>query len=417
MHKMRSEPENMRIVQVNVRLTEGGAARVALDLHKRLLAHGDASQFYYGYGRGARPNPAAGGITGARQLGARPAVLANYAVHSWVGSEPVPPLGKRAAEFIAAVKAADAVHLHVTHSYFLPLGWLARMLAAHARRVVWTAHDNWLLTGRCAVLDGCERWTQGCGKCRTGVNYPPSRLDFSGLRRPSKLALVKSLGGKLTIVSPSGFLKRKLERVYPGLDVRLVPNSIDLDFEAQTGGPPAALPEILRQPPGKPRLLVIAADLSQKASNGPELAAAMRQSADFDLVTIGANSPFAGPGVINLGVMTDRTRLIAVYRTCDAMLFTSTIDNAPLVLIEALATGLPVLAVESEAARDMLALVGGVPFATPAQAAEQLRNLDSMPIFGGRGRAQIAALAQKAFSGTTLVDAYRRMYAGTATQA
>ena len=44
----------MKILQFNVRLTEGGAAGVALDLHLRSLEKGLSSRFVYGYGKGGK---------------------------------------------------------------------------------------------------------------------------------------------------------------------------------------------------------------------------------------------------------------------------------------------------------------------------------------------------------------------------
>ncbi len=44
----------MNIMQFNVRLAEGGAAGVALDLHQRALQLGMNSQFIYGYGKGGK---------------------------------------------------------------------------------------------------------------------------------------------------------------------------------------------------------------------------------------------------------------------------------------------------------------------------------------------------------------------------
>jgi len=44
----------MNILQFNVRLAEGGAAGVALDLHQRALQQGLASHFVYGYGKAAK---------------------------------------------------------------------------------------------------------------------------------------------------------------------------------------------------------------------------------------------------------------------------------------------------------------------------------------------------------------------------
>lgn len=44
----------MNILQFNVRLAEGGAAGVALDLHQRALQKGLQSRFVYGYGKGGK---------------------------------------------------------------------------------------------------------------------------------------------------------------------------------------------------------------------------------------------------------------------------------------------------------------------------------------------------------------------------
>ncbi len=44
----------MNILQFNVRLAEGGAAGVALDLHQRALQKGLQSRFIYGYGKGGK---------------------------------------------------------------------------------------------------------------------------------------------------------------------------------------------------------------------------------------------------------------------------------------------------------------------------------------------------------------------------
>lgn len=44
----------MNILQFNVRLAEGGAAGVALDLHLRALEHGLSSRFIYGYGKSGK---------------------------------------------------------------------------------------------------------------------------------------------------------------------------------------------------------------------------------------------------------------------------------------------------------------------------------------------------------------------------
>lgn len=65
----------MNILQFNVRLAEGGAAGVALDLHLRALQKGLTSRFVYGYGKGGKkrqPSPlSAGDKTDAARHGNR----------------------------------------------------------------------------------------------------------------------------------------------------------------------------------------------------------------------------------------------------------------------------------------------------------------------------------------------------------
>ncbi|EIC42931.1 putative glycosyl transferase [Salmonella enterica subsp. enterica serovar Heidelberg str. 41573] len=66
----------MNILQFNVRLAEGGAAGVALDLHLRALQKGLTSRFVYGYGKGGKkrrqpPPLSAGDKTDAARHGNR----------------------------------------------------------------------------------------------------------------------------------------------------------------------------------------------------------------------------------------------------------------------------------------------------------------------------------------------------------
>lgn len=69
-----------------------------------------------------------------------------------------------------------------------------------------------------------------------------------------------------------------------------------------------------------------------------------------------------------------RERLPDVYASVDAFLFPSTTDTQGLVLAEALAAGLPVVAAESAASRDVLGGAGRIVVADPAAAAAALRD-------------------------------------------
>ena len=77
------------------------------------------------------------------------------------------------------------------------------------------------------------------------------------------------------------------------------------------------------------------------AGSGPEAAALREQAESLEL----------GPSVQFLGRL-DRSAIAALYRSADALLNPSTVDNMPNSVIEALASGVPVVSTD----------VGGVPF-------------------------------------------------------
>ena len=80
----------MNILQFNVRLAEGGAAGVALDLHQRALQQGLASHFVYGYGKGGKESVSHQNypqvIKHTPRMTAMPCV-----VSVWYAPSPIPP--------------------------------------------------------------------------------------------------------------------------------------------------------------------------------------------------------------------------------------------------------------------------------------------------------------------------------------
>ena len=70
------------------------------------------------------------------------------------------------------------IHLHNLHGYYLNYPFLFDYLKQANIPVVWTLHDCWALTGRCAhfTLSGCEQWKTGCRKCPMYRDYPRSVL-------------------------------------------------------------------------------------------------------------------------------------------------------------------------------------------------------------------------------------------------
>jgi len=345
----------MKVLHLNVRLQEGGAARVAVDLHRHLLNAGIESRFAYGWGEKGGISSAEKSVPACFRIGRRFQVAGNILLHRAVGIDLLPPGGGR--KLTEAVRWADVVHLHVIHSYFLPFGRLVKELLRANKPVVWTAHDYWMLTGRCAFTEGCEGWRKGCGVCPTMKNYPPAGLDLSASQFKVRRRLLAGLGPRMHVVTPSEFVAQAVKDGLPDICVSVIPNWLDSEFQAAikdigpSNGP-------VKSRNGKIKVAVIANDLSDPTKVDRALVNRLSNMNHIEVQTIGRNSPFSGERIINHGRIASRRQMVETIATADAALFTSDKDTFGLVMIESLACGVPVFAVQSKASTEVLGRLG-----------------------------------------------------------
>lgn len=352
----------MRVLHVNVRLLEGGAAGVARDIHLGLSDDGVESKFAYGWGERGGKSSAEFYIPESFQVGVRAQVASNILVHGLIGVDFFRPTIQRQKEFISAIRWADIVHLHAIHSYFMPLSWLVGILTSEIKPVLWTAHDYWMITGRCAFTEGCEGWKDGCGKCPSNLNYPKSFFDFSANQFVNRRREIKKIKTQLTFVAPTDFVALALKTALLGYKVEVVSNWIDAVFEESVRKITLSNNILSLSCKDRIRLLVIANNLSDSGKVDPDFIQEIMKYNHVELVSVGQNSPFHGVSVENHGKIACRVALIKVIQSCDVVLFTSVKDTFGLVMIEALACGVPVFAVHSSASIEVLCPLALTPF-------------------------------------------------------
>lgn len=188
------------------------------------------------------------------------------------------------------------LHFHVLHSYWLNLADIVTFCEkVKAQKpdvtLVWTLHDHWSVTGRCAFTDGCEGWKSGCQKCPTLSNYPPVRVDrahqlIGGKRQRFRDML--RLGCQF--ISPSQHVAEAFNSVYGAGLCRVINNGIDLATEA-------ILAQLSPVPlnPGKPRIAIVAHDLRYDGKTDQRLVHDMMALGEkIELHTFGKFSPFTG---------------------------------------------------------------------------------------------------------------------------
>lgn len=258
---------------------------------------------------------------------------------------------------------ADILQLYNTHGSYLSHRILP--ILAAGRPVVWRLSDLWPLTGHCAYPGDCQRWQTGCGSCPDLGTYPPLPFDTTALLWRIKQATYQQFAS-LTIVAPSSWSEQAARRspLFAGVEIVRIPNGLDL--AGFRPGNTAAARARLGIPDGAICLLFsahVAIDNPRKGTQLLEQALRMLPSSlDIRLLVAGHGSETwrdrIPQPVIPLGFVTDDTILHAANLAADITVVPSTVENLPNTLLEALASGLPVIAFNAGGIRD--AVVDGV---------------------------------------------------------
>lgn len=390
----------MKILSVNIRATQGGAGRVGLDLHRRLARRGEDSQLLYGYGSGIKPDRLVVGDPSITMIGSRSTVLLNYASH-WICGHEISTSSR--AELRAGLDWADVLHIHAAHHWYLSWNELIRMIRAAKIPTIMTAHDWWLVTGRCGFVRQCTGWQRQCGECGSmRFQDLPSLFDRSKVVRANRQAALRTIREQLTIVCPSKHLQRDHKLVYPDFDVRFVPNALDTEFEN--------IVRNVTNSEDRSGYVFCASDLSSPGKIDADLVAQMSKFFGKDVGLIGRNNSFGDIGVTDFGEVRNREGLASIFRRSRALLFTSTMDNAPLTIIEALSAGCFVIAYASPAAAEMLELVGARCVSSANEAFIIASEGREAELYGGMSHAELGQKAREIWSGEAMVSAYMDTY-------
>jgi putative colanic acid biosynthesis glycosyltransferase len=335
-----------RVLQVNVRLSEGGAAGVARTLADALTARGIESPFAYGYGPHGQNSPLAEKYKSLR-LTSAPVAALNRASYSLLGTD-TPIVATRSGRRLKdEIARADVVHLHVLHSYMLSTSRLFQWLAEAGKPVVWTLHDQWGMTGRCAQPGTCRLWETGCQVCPNLHAYPPARIDFAAERWASRRRSIENLQSDVStaVVACADWLGEEAS-VAGFQNVRVVKNSVDSEFfnEVTTSGRDGTSE--------KPRVMFICRDLRDPNKVDWPLLERLSSRPEILLTIVGDNAPTELEGVTRRASMNDRRLIARTFLEHDRLVFTSTVDYFPLTIVEALTAGVAVFAIRSRAAEE-----------------------------------------------------------------
>ncbi len=147
-----------------------------------------------------------------------------------------------------------------------PKGWSAEMveIASYFASVVWTLHDMWSFTGRCAYNYDCRAFETGCtSQCPTADEYPSLDRQMIPAAWRYRQRLLGS-GRVIRAVAPSKWLAREaIKGVWPESQIEVIASAIPLEvyrpLDRQECRKKLGLPN-----DGRPLILVSAHNLSDR---------------------------------------------------------------------------------------------------------------------------------------------------------
>ncbi len=249
-------------------------------------------------------------------------------------------------------KKADLIHCHNLHGRFFNLSTLQKM--SLLKPVVWTLHDEWALTPHCAYTLEGTAMANGLYVCPSITTAPRILWDNSARLARARAKIYAQ--SKFHIVTPSQWLKNRTKHtVLAHQDVRLIPNGIDTSKFIQKDRSEAR--RTLNLPENKKIILFLANDAKDNTWKGwvytERLLKRYQDRDDIIFLCVGnLRDHESEPNVRYGGHVSGAENLSCYYSAADALLFTSIAENFPLVILEAMSCGLPIVSFDVGGVRE-----------------------------------------------------------------
>lgn len=340
----------MKVLMINSVCGYGSTGSICVDIATVLEEQGN--ECYIAYGQGSTTYPK------SFKIGT---VVENH-LHN-IGSRVTGKQGyfttngtKKLIRFIKEINP-DVIHLHNLHGNYLNLEILFEYLIKVQKPVVWTLHDCWAFTGKCAHYTDvtCYKWQTQCNNCPQVQKYPPSLFfDQSEIMFTDKKKWFTALQN-MTIIPVSHWLagevgksflnKYPTEPIYNWIDTQIFKPS-EIKFVDE-----------YRLDETKFSVIVVGAAWHIEDVKWQDLLElANKIEANVQIIVVGKidKSDLLPKNCVPINYVHGKEKLAALYSFADAYVHLSTEDTFGKVIAEALSCGTPAVVYNSTACPEII---------------------------------------------------------------
>jgi len=325
----------MNILQINTQDKKGGTAKVAYSLEAELKKKGHTTSMFVGRKYSDDNNIKL--LNNTRSVSGKIRIKLAYWLANDIDIFPSDHI-LQTPEF----QNADIVHCHNLHSHYFNLSTLQKI--SQLKPVVWTFHDMWPLTAHCAHAFDGKLKENGFFTCPDLGIYPPIAWHNEKYLEKKKAEIYNN--SNFQIITPSKWLAEKVSQsALKNKPLSVIYNGINTNIFKPLRSNINKLKADLNLPLDKKIILSVVKKRDDQWKGWrfiTDMIEHFRGSKDIIFINIGR---IAGNGnnLIGLPPISDEQKLAKYYSAADVLLYPSIADNCPLVVLEAMACGLPIV--------------------------------------------------------------------------
>jgi putative colanic acid biosynthesis glycosyltransferase len=338
-----------KILILNTTFDKGGAAGVARDLFYYFKNNPDFSVFF-AYGRGKKKTE-----SNTFKFGNSIESFIHIFLVRFLGLEGFGSYfsTRKLINFIEKEKF-DLIHIHNLHGYYVNFFKLLEYLNKKNIKVIWTLHDEWILTWLPAHSMGCEHCKTLKGTCTNKYNYPKNYWPlFSNFMLGKKREILSYKN--ITFVSPAVWLYNECKDEFKLTNSILIPNGIDSKIFI-----PSTNKEMLKEkyklPKDKKIILFLASNFKDKNKGGKyivSLADKLKEK-NYLLCVLGSADLPKRINLLSFGYISNQKDLAEIYALSDVFCSLSSVETSPLSVLYAMSCSLPIVGFEIKALDELV---------------------------------------------------------------